>query len=81
MYDAEIAVFMFVVTGSNWMYPVIVSLPDIFKLPVREVKPIKVFDPVVNKLPVTVWLPTNMFEPVVAKTLLSLPSNKSEFNA
>ena len=81
MYDAEIAVFIFAVTGSNWIYPLIISLPDMFRLPVKEVIPIKVLDPVVNKLPVTVWLPLNMFEPVVANTVLSLPSSKSAFKA
>jgi hypothetical protein len=41
----------------------IVSLPDIFKAPVRLVVPINVFEPVVNRLPVTVCEPINVFEP------------------
>lgn len=45
---------MLVTTGSNCIYPFIVSLPDIFKAPVKLVTPISVLDPLVNKLPVTV---------------------------
>ena len=75
MYDAEILLSIFVFTGSNWMYPVTVSLPDILNEPVNEVLPIKVLDPLVSKLPVTVWVPLNTFDPVLAYVVESLPSN------